>query len=399
MNVKQFGQFWWFLIKRFEGNENRRNAAELTFVTLFAIVPLMTSGYVMLTWFPEYASVIDVFHDFIFKHFVPASGDALQVYLSDFSMQARKLTWIGLIVLLFSALSLMMTIEKSFNQIWRVNTVRVGRRLLFYWLVIIVGPVFLSAAFLVSSYLMSSSLWLEHVDSVFEINRSLIKSLPLILSFITFSAMYYFLPSCEVKLKHAAIGGIFASVILEVCKTGFIKLVSLSPSYQLVYGAFAVVPLFLIWVFVAWCVLLFGAELTRAMPFLKKEVKGIHASELDWSLMILQQLAFSNETNRITREALSQALTLVNVDEWELVLVKLLESHWVCGEDDELFLQVDLKSKTVGELSELIHQKRIDKFTVVNEETKWYGTLKPVLTDLREQKKAALGLPIYDVIY
>ena len=85
MNVKALGQFCWFLVLRFEGNENRSKAAELTFVTLFAIVPLMASGYVMLTWFPQYSSLIDTFHDFIFQHFVPASGDAIQCYLGYFS--------------------------------------------------------------------------------------------------------------------------------------------------------------------------------------------------------------------------------------------------------------------------------------------------------------------------
>lgn len=398
MNVKQFGQFCWFLIQRFEGNENRRNAAELTFVTLFAIVPLMASGYVMLTWFPQYASFIDTFHQFIFQHFVPASGDAIQGYLSDFSHQARKLTWIGLFILLFSALSLMMTIEKAFNQIWRVKTLRVGRRLLFYWLVIILGPVLLGAAFLVSSYLMSSPLWVEHVDAVFNINRTLIKMLPWLLSVITLTGMYFYLPSCQVNLKHAAIGGLFASVILELCKLSFVKLVSFSPSYQLIYGAFAVVPLFLIWIFVAWCVVLLGAELVRAMPFIHKDAKGVVASELDWSLMILQQLKQTHPDERITRESLCQALTLVDIDEWEIVLVKLLDAGWVESHMDELYLNVDLHAKTVGELSELIHGHRINKFAVVNSQTNWFETLRPILTDLREQKKAALGLPIITII-
>jgi membrane protein len=396
--VKQFGRFCWFLVLRFEGNENRSNAAELTFVTLFAIVPLMASGYVMLTWFPQYASLIDTFHDFLFKHFVPASGDAIQVYLSDFSQQARKLTWIGLVILLFSALSLMMTVERSFNRIWRVKSVRVGRRVLFYWLVIILGPVLLGAMFLVSSYLLSSHLWVQHVDSVFHFNQLLFKFLPFLLSIITLTIMYYFLPTSQVRLKHALIGGLCSALFLEVCKMGFVKMVSFSPSYQLIYGAFAVVPLFLLWIFVAWCVVLFGAELVRALPFVNKDIKGVQSSDLDWALMIMQQLKLTHSDNRVTREALCQALTLVNVDEWEAVLVKLIDSEWVESFDDELFVTIDLNEKTVGDLSELIHGERIDKFAVKNKNTAWFDQLDPVLKQLREQKKAALGLPVLAVI-
>lgn len=398
MNVKQLSRFCWFLILRFEGNENRSSAAELTFVTLFAIVPLMASGYVMLTWFPQYASLIDTFHDFLFKHFVPASGDAIQVYLSDFSQQARKLTWIGLVILLFSALSLMMTIERSFNRIWRVKSIRVGRRVLFYWLVIILGPVLLGAMFLASSYLLSSQLWVDHVDSVIHFNQLLFKWLPFLLSLITLTGMYYFLPSSQVKIKHALIGGLCGAVFLEICKMGFIEMVSFSPSYQLIYGAFAVVPLFLLWIFVAWCVVLFGAELARAMPFINKDLKGTQASELDWALMIMQQLKSTNNGKRVTREELCQALTLVNVDEWEAVLVKLIDEKWVENLDDELFVVVDLNESTVGDLSELIHGKRIEKFAVINRDTTWFEQLNPVLSQLREQKKAALGLPVSHVI-
>jgi membrane protein len=396
--VKSFGRFCWFLILRFEGNENRSKAAELTFVTLFAIVPLMASGYVMLTWFPQYASLIDTFHNFIFQHFVPASGDAIQGYLSDFSQQARKLTWIGLIILLFSALSLMMTIERSFNKIWRVKSVRVGRRVLFYWLAIVLGPVFLGAAFLVSSYLLSSPLWVDNVDSVLHFNRLLFKGLPFLISMVALTAMYFFLPSSQVQIRHAVLGGFFAAICLEICKIGFVKMVSFSPSYQLIYGAFAVVPLFLLWIFVAWCVVLLGAELVRAMPFIHKDIKGVQASELDWALMIMQQLKNSNEKQRITRENLCQALTLVNVDDWETVLVKLLNEGWVESVDDELFVNKDLAHTTVGELSELINAERIEKLSVINEQTIWFDKLKPVLSQLRVQKKAALGLPIKEVI-
>lgn len=396
--MAQFWQFCWFIVQRFERNENRRNAAELTFVTLFAVVPLMTSGYVMLTWFPQYADFIQNLHDFVFLHFVPASGQAIQSYLGEFSQQARKLTWIGLIILIFSAFSLMLTIEKSFNNIWRVKNKRVGRRLVFYWFVIFLGPLLLGAGFLISSYLLSSTLWLEHVDSVFHVNQTLFKLLPLLLAIITLTAMYYFLPSTRVSAGHALLGGVFSASVLELCKSAFVSLVSMSPSYQLVYGAFAVVPLFLIWVFLAWCVVLLGAELVRGMPFIHKEIKGIQASDLDWALMILQAMKLSSKNKIISREQLAQSLNLVNINDWERVIGVFMEEGWIAEAEDGFYLDVSLDEKTVGELSDIIHEKRFSQFAVVNENTAWFGVLKPILVDMREQKKAALKLPISKVI-
>jgi len=396
--VAQFWQFCWFIVQRFERNENRRNAAELTFVTLFAVVPLMTSGYVILTWFPQYTSFIESLHNFVFQHFVPASGQAIQAYLGEFSQQARKLTWIGLVILIFSAFSLMLTIEKSFNNIWRVKNKRVGRRLVFYWFVIFVGPIFLGAGFLISSYLLSSNLWVEHVDSVLHVNQTLFKLLPLILSIITLSAMYYFLPSTRVSAGHALLGGVFSASVLELCKSAFVSLVSLSPSYQLVYGAFAVIPLFMIWVFLAWCVVLLGAELVRGMPFVHKQIKGIQATELDWALMILQAMRFSTPSKMMSRDKLSMHLNLVNINEWERVIVVLMEENWIAEGEEGFYLNVSLDEKTVGELSELIHGKRFSQLTVINESMPWFNTLKPILLEVREQKKAALSLPISQII-
>lgn len=394
----QFWRFCWFLLKRFERNENRRNAAELTYVTLFAVVPLMTSGYVMLTWFPQYTNFIQSLHDMIFSHFIPGSGDVIKGYLNAFSQQAKNLTWIGLAILIFSAISLMLTIEKSFNTIWRVKTHRVGRRVVFYWLAVVVGPILLGTAFLISSYLLSSNLWIEHIDSSLHVNQFIVKLLPFAISILALMAMYYFLPCTHVSALHAFIGGLFGTTLLEICKVLFVKLVSLSPSYQLVYGAFAVVPLFLLWVFFAWCIILLGAELTRALPFIRKELQGIQATDLDWSLLILKQLSDTSKQNPKSRQGLIKALNLVNLDDWEAVLNQLLSKGWVSNDVDDYYLNVDLSMRTVGELSELIHGETLERLSVIKSNTPWFNVLKPKLLEIREQKKTALGLSISEVL-
>lgn len=395
--VRQFFRFMYFLILRFERNENRKNAAALTFVSLFAIVPLMTSGYAVLQLIPEFQDVSSQIEDFLFKHFIPASGESLQVYLAGFSEQAGKLTWIGIVILLFSAMSLMFTIENAFNRVWRVTTVRIGRRLVLYWLVIVLGPLLLAAGILLSGYIFGSRLWLEHFDSWSHVNALLFSILPFLISSLFLCSMYYWLPACKVRFQDAFLGGVVTALVLELCKDGFVAVVSELPSYRLIYGAFAVVPLFLLWIYLAWCVVLLGAEFVRFLPFIHKEWKGLKASQLDWALLILQVFKVCDK-NYLPRYDLLAALPIVNADEWEVILNQLVNNHWLLSHEDGFELNIDLQVKTVGELSELILEKDIQKFALQMHEAAWFTVLMPTLSELKLQKKAALGLPIYQVV-
>ena len=398
MNVWQFGRFLYLLVARFERNENRKNAAQLTFVTLFAIVPLMTSGYVVSTWLPGSSVFANQFQDFLFQHFVPSSGEALQGYLNNFSEQARELTWIGLGILLLSALSLLLTVENAFNNVWRVTSERKGRRIIMYWLFIVLAPVLLAAIFFVSSYLITSRLWLEHVDAVYHVNYHLVKLLPMFLSTLVLASMYYLLPCCKVRFWHALAGALVVAGVLELAKQLFVFLVTLLPGYQIVYGAFAAVPLFLLWLFVAWSVVLLGAELVRALPFVQKKYKGVQASQLDWALLVLQLMSCKNIKLGVDREDLVTSLSLPNSDQWERVINLLIGAGWLQNQDDRFYLVVNLASVTVGELTELIHEHHQLEFAVLMEGSSWFESLDPVLADFQRQKRTTLGLPVASVI-
>lgn len=389
-----------FLIKRFEVNENRKTAAALTFVSLFAVVPLMTFGYSLLTYFPEYSAFIEEFQSFLFQHFVPTSGEVLQEHLHGFAHQAKQLTSLGLGVLLVSAVGMMMTLESGFNQIWRIGSIRMGRSLILYWLVLVMGPLLLGAGFLVSSYIFSSTMWQTYMGGMQQISHGIIKSLPFLLSTLAFSLTYYFLPRCQVRFRHAFLGGLIATGLLELAKQLFVFLVSLTPSYQIVYGAFALVPLLLLWIYIAWCVLLLGAELVRGLPFAHKELKGIKASDLDWALMILRLFYRQKNTDiqKLEREKIILALGLVDADDWERVLWSLIQAGWFTSDFEFLTLNANLEEKTVGELSEVIHERRLEKFALQLADSPWITILKPILQDLKAQKKAALGLPISHVL-
>ena len=397
MFARGIGQFLYLLLARFEGNENRKTAAQLTFVTLFAIVPIMTSGYVISTWFPWSVKFSDQFQDFVFSHFVPSSGELIQGYLQSFSAQAKQLTWAGLIILLFSAISLMLTIESAFNRIWKVKSARVGRRILLYWVALIIGPVLLAFGFLVSSYLFSSSLWVGNAGNVFQAQVHVVRALPMLVSWLTLALMYYFLPSCRVRFYHALVGAFIAASALEGAKLVFVYLVSLMPSYEIVYGAFAVVPLFLLWLYIAWCVVLLGAEVVGLMPFIYKKWEGLKASQLDWALMTLEVLLKSGGQGK-TRENLMGELSFVNSDDWAPILEVLIKHGWINQGGGVFKLSKDLRVATIGELNVLIHPRYNAESSVLLINSSWYGTLEPILSELQLHNKNTLALPIIRVL-
>lgn len=393
----QIGQFLRYIFLRFEANENRKNAASLTFVTLFALVPLMTVGYGLLKVFPEFAGVSEQLHDFVFKHFAPASGDVIKNYLHGFSQQASKLTWIGILILGFSAFTLLLTVENALNRVWRVREKRSGvGRFLLYWTMMSLGPLLLGVGFVVSSYLISLPIWFEEKTVAW-----VIRAVPYFFSSLALTLMYAIVPGCKVDVRHAVIGGLTAAGLLEFGKFIFLWLVSSFPSYQLIYGAFAAIPLFLVWVYVAWCIVLLGAELVRGLGYAKKVQVGVKATDLDWALEILRQASLAQgQAKPLQRSQLTEHLPLANADDWESMLELLVEEGWLVASADGGYALIrDLHTALLSELSDLIHQKQILRIGVDWKDSPWHERLVPVFFHVLIEKKTALAIPVYDVVF
>ena len=291
----------------------------------------------------------------------------------------------------------MLTIENAFNRIWKVKSARAGRRFFLYWLMLVVGPVLLAFGFLVSSYLLSSNLWIEKIGYVFQGQGFFIWSLPMLVSWLTLALMYYFLPSYKVRFLHALIGAFVAAAALEAGKLLFVYLVSLMPSYELVYGAFAAVPLFLLWLYIAWCLVLLGAEIVGFMPFIHKKWKGIKASPLDWALLILQVLSESGDQCK-AREELLQVLPYVNSDDWMPILQIFIKRNWIKQGNGLLKISKNLQVATIGELNELIHKRHDAEFSILLSSSSWYKSLWPIFSELQMHNKNRLTLPILDAL-
>lgn len=249
------------LIKRFLENRGPQSAAALTYTTLFAVVPVMTVTFVVLTAIPSFKELSGVIQGFVLRHLLPDAGAQVLSYFSAFSVQARKLTWVGMVILLLTALFTLTTIERAFNQIWGVARNRSGiSGFLRYWAVLTLGPLLLAAGFAMSTYVLSLSRegGLPGIDI-------LLSLAPLLISFVVFSLLYVAVPNARVPVKNALWGGALVAVLFEASKMLFALYVAYFPGYRLIYGAFAAFPVFLLWIYISWIVVLLGAELVHQL--------------------------------------------------------------------------------------------------------------------------------------
>lgn len=254
-----------FVLRRFLEDNCRQNAMVLTYTTLFAVVPVMTVMFSVLSAIPSLHHVSAEIQDFVLQHFIPSTGAVVQQHLQEFSRQARGLTVIGLGILFVTALMLLVTIEKSFNQIWKVHEERKGVvSFLRYWAVLSLGPLLLGAGFAISSYLASLKLFSTAASVVSDAVPGL-QLIPFVSTSLAFMLLYVTVPNCKVPLKAGFWGGLVAALLFELSKHAFGLFVSQFSSYTLVYGAFAAFPVFLIWIYLSWMIILLGVEISRAL--------------------------------------------------------------------------------------------------------------------------------------
>lgn len=242
-------------------------AGALTYTTLFAVVPLMTVTYTFFSILPEYAHVGDQVQSFVFENFVPGSSSVVQDKLSEFADRARDLTAVGFVFLFVTAFLMLITIEKSFNTIWHVAEPRRGlQRFLLYWGVLSLGPASVVAGMLSSLYLLSLPL-VSDLDAL-GLREIVLGYLPVLLSIAGFTVLYYAVPNCHVPFNHALFGGFVTMLVFQTALAVFAQS-SRWFSYDAVYGTFAAVPVFLIWLYLVWVIILCGAIFVRSLSLSK----------------------------------------------------------------------------------------------------------------------------------
>ena len=247
---------------RYRGDRLPRVAEALSYTTTLSIVPLTTVAFGLFAVFPVFEKWMATIQAFLYSHFLPTSGDVVQRYLQDFASKSASLTAVGLLFLILTALMLMATIEQTFNDIWRVTQSRRPlHRFLSYWAILTLGPLLLGVSLSVTSYLVS----LPFFGSG-GVRSAVVEALPVLTQVAAIFLLYTIVPNARVKWQHALIGSLAAAALFEVAKNGFAYFVVNYSSYNAIYGAIAALPVFLIWVYVSWLIVLLGAVLVATMP-------------------------------------------------------------------------------------------------------------------------------------
>ena len=337
------------MVQQFLGHNCMSQAGALTYTTLFAVVPMMTVAYAMFSVLPEFESVGERIQQYIFANFVPDSSAAVQGKLVEFSERARRLTVVGFVVLFVTAFLMLVTIEKTFNTIWQVTEPRRGlQRFLVYWGVLSLGPPLIAGGLFISLYLISLPL-VSDLDA-FGIGNVLLSYLPMILTAVGFTVLFYAVPNCHVPLLYALVGGTLTMLAFELAKKVF-TLVVANSSIEPIYGTFAAVPLFLSWLYLVWVLILSGAIFVRTLA-LTRDVEG----EDDEPLLvkcsrILQLLYDSHMDGRsISDMELRDEVPLTRI-QYEKVFAALQELKLLTQtEDEKWLLGRNLKGLTLWEL-------------------------------------------------
>ncbi len=324
---------------RFREDRLGLTASSLTFTTTIALVPFMTVALAVFTAFPMFVKFQLVLQKWLVESLVPDTI-ARQVpdYLNQFAGQASKLGVAGVLVLLVTALALMLTIDRTLNSIWRVRKPRhFGQRVLVYWSAVTLGPLLLGVSLTLTSYAISVS---KGVVGVMPDGVQL--SLDVLQFFMVaggLAALYHYVPNTQVKWGHAWAGGLFVSAGLALAKKILVLYLGKVPTYSMVYGAFAAVPIFLVWIYVAWVIVLLGAVIAAYLPSLLSGVQRrprLHGFQFHLALEALQQLEQARVDNA-TGLTMGQLANAIGVDALQLepVLATLSELDWTARLDED----------------------------------------------------------------
>lgn len=266
------------LMRRFGEDRCLSTASELSFITLFAMVPLMAAAFPLLAAVPIFRDAGRGLQEFVFHNFVPASGEMIGEHLRRFAERATKLPLVSLLVLLGTIFTAIATVEHHVNAIWRVDRQRpIGRRLLLYWAALILVPLLAGTGFLISSYLTSLP-WLARFSSQAVFAHGWLKPLVWGSELGAFFLLYWLVPHRRVPGRPALVSAVVATLIFEAAKKVFTIYLHRVPTYEAIYGALAAIPLFMFWVYISWVVTLFGAELTCCLTLWKEQGSGDSAA-------------------------------------------------------------------------------------------------------------------------
>jgi membrane protein len=296
---------------RFREDRLGVTASSLTFTTLISLVPLVTVMLAIFAAFPMFATFQANVEKYFLQSLVPPTiAKPVLSALTQFASKANQLGTVGLVFLVFTAITMMLTIDRTLNAIWRVRTPRpIAQRVLVYWAAVTLGPLLLGASLTITSYALSASRGL--VGAPPGGVTLLLDTLVFVLLALGMGGLFHYVPNTTVRWSHALAGGAFVAIGFEIAKRVLGYYLRQVPTYAMVYGAFATVPIFLVWIYLGWVIVLLGAVIAAYAPSLRMRVvrlPDIPGSRLHLAVTILRTLARA-------RQATGHGMSLLEMSE------------------------------------------------------------------------------------
>ena len=342
MNVQQIlkdlSKFPWrdtaiTLRNRFREDHLGLTASSLTFTTSIALVPFFTVALAIFTAFPMFAKLQGSLQIWLVESLVPDSiSRQVLGYLTQFARQASRLGVAGLAVLVITAIAMVLTIDRTLNGIWRVRKPRpFAQRVLIYWAAVTLGPLLMGASLAATSYLLPFTRGAAGAPTA--LLQFVVETLEFVALAGSLAALYHYMPNTYVKWAHAWTGGAFVAIGIAVAKKLLVVYLGMVPTYSVVYGAFATLPILLVWIYLAWIIVLIGAVITAYLPSLLAGAgrrNGAPGWQFELALEVVQWL--DQNRDRMARGQVASALaqTLrVDLLALEPVLDTLTQLQWI----------------------------------------------------------------------
>jgi membrane protein len=368
MQSQDFKSFIRFVVTRFAQDRCVQIAASLTFTTLLSLVPLITIALTLFSAFPVFEDFSSQIKIYLLGNLMPeTAGNVITHYTEQFAESAGRLGAVGVVFLAVTAMLMMLTIDQAFNTIWRVTRSRTMlKRLIVYWAVLTLAPVLVGASLSLTSWLVGLSMgYAKHIP-IFGVG--VLKVLPVLFTTLAFAILFRLVPNRYVPLSHALIGGVVAAVLFETMNRVFGLYISHFPTYKLVYGAFASVPIFLIWVYLSWLTILLGAVVAASLPHWRTpEVPYLPAvvQMLD-ALRVLQIMSRGMQQGTVmTIPGLSKVLHL-DFYTLEQIMERLGSANLVRKAEDQGWLM--MKDVSHVRATELLHLFVLDRSVLLAEQ-------------------------------
>lgn len=306
-------------------------ASSLTFTTLLSIVPIVTIALTVIAAFPVFGSVTAALQTFILEYMVPDSLEVIATYTQQFTKNAAKLTAVGIGFLVVTSIMMLLTIDRAFNDIWRVKRPRgIVQRVFVYWTLITIGPILIGASLSLTSWLVGQAVGL--VKGLPGAGVALLTIVPIILTSTALCLLYMAMPNRRIRLRDAVVGGLLGGIVFEAMKRSFAFYIAQFPNYTLVYGAFAAVPIFLLWIYVSWLVVIFGAVVVAALPEWRDgagQSAPAPGSDFFDALQILKILWRAHQKGEVVRLPEVLAAATVRIEQVEGILDTMIGAGWV----------------------------------------------------------------------